>query len=147
MALESTMKIKKHIVVLLSFLILVSSIGLAFNVHYCEGEISGVSFNYKSEEPCVEKQVEVEKPCCVQENNHKACCKNSKVKIDKTTFENVLVKTFQLDLATFTGIAFWNSSPYFSAEEVVEKSENPSFYCDTNAPPLYQLYSQYIFYA
>lgn len=143
----SNMKIKKHIVFLLSFLILVSNVGMAFSVHYCEGKISGVSFSYKTEELCVEQKVEVNKACCGQENSHKACCKNSKVEIEKTTTENVLVKTFHLDLATFAGFDFWNSSPYFSTDEVVEKSENPSFYCDTNAPPLYQLYSQYIFYA
>ena len=147
MTLESVMKIKKHIVILLSLLILVSNIGLAFNVHYCEGKISGVSFNYKIEEPCVEKKVEVEKPCCAEDNSHKACCKNSKVKIDKTTSENVLVKTFQLDLVTLTGNDYWEPATLFAFEEIITKSENPSFYCDTNAPPLYQLYSQYIFYA
>jgi len=48
------MNFKKHINILLAMLILVSNVGLAFNVHYCEGKISGISFNYKVEEPCVE---------------------------------------------------------------------------------------------
>lgn len=141
------MSLRKHIVFVLSFLILVSNVGLAFNVHYCEGRLSGVSFSYRTDEPCAEKEAEVKKSCCAVENSHKACCKNSKVKIEKTTSENVLVKTFQMDTATFTGISLWQPVSLFSAEETVRKSENPSFYCESNAPPLYQLYSQYIFYA
>lgn len=147
MTLESTMKVKKQIVYILSFLILVSNVGMAFNVHYCGGKISGISFNYRMDESCVEKKVAVEKKCCASENSQNSCCKNSKIKIEKTTSENVLVKTFQLDVVTFNGVHSWQPASLFTLEEAVAKKENPSFYCDTNAPPLYQLYSQYIFYA
>ncbi|MCL9804686.1 hypothetical protein NAT51_04080 [Flavobacterium amniphilum] len=141
------MKIKKHIVIVLSFLILVSNVGLAFNVHYCAGELSGVSFAYRTDDSCTEKKTETEKKCCAQEDSDSACCKNNKIKIEKTTSENVLVKTFQLDLVTLNNVSFWQPTSLFAFEEIVTKSENPSFYCDTHAPPLYQLYSQYIFYA
>lgn len=145
--LGSIMKIKAHIVFLLSFLILVSNVGMAFNVHYCEGKISGVSFNYKTEEPCIEEKPSVEKSCCAKQNTHDKCCKNDKVDIKKTTSENVLVKSFQLDLASFIPAQEYSFSQFVVSKDVVIKSENPSFYCDTNAPPLYKLYSQYIFYA
>lgn len=141
------MKLRKHIVIVLSFLILVSNVGLAFNVHYCEGKVSGVSFNYKSDGSCLEKKVEQKKSCCAQKEDHDSCCKSSKVKIEKTTSDNVLVKAFQLDLAAFTTVDTWYFSHYFHAEETVLRSESPSFYCDSNAPPLYKLYSQYLFYA
>lgn len=142
------MKIKAHIAFLLSFLILVSNVGMAFNVHYCEGKISGVSFNYKTEEPCIEeKPCVVEKSCCAKQDTHDECCKNDKVDIKKTASDNVLVKNFQLDLASFIPAQEYNFSQFVVLKEFVQKSENPSFYCDTNAPPLYKLYSQYIFYA
>jgi len=141
------MNFKKHINILLAMLILVSNVGLAFNVHYCEGKISGVSFNYKIEEPCIEEKAASITSCCAVENTHDSCCSNDKVEIKKTTSENILVKNFQLDLATFIPVQEYRFFNFTAAKEVVLIKENPSFYCETNAPPLYKLYSQYIFYA
>lgn len=138
---------KKHINILLAILILVSNVGLAFNVHYCEGKISGISFNYKIEEPCIEEKVASITSCCAVENTHDSCCSNDKVEIKKTTSENILVKNFQLDLATFIPVQEYRFLNFTAAKEVILVKENPSFYCETNAPPLYKLYSQYIFYA
>jgi len=140
-------RINKHISILLAMLILVSNVGLAFNVHYCEGKIASVSFNYKAEEPCVEKKIEVEKACCAKSNTHDDCCSNSKVDIKKTTSDNIIVKNFQLDLGVFTFVDAWKPSHFIAQNGVVVSNENPSFYCDSHAPPLYKLYSQYIFYA
>lgn len=143
------MKFKKHINFLLALLILVSNTGLAFNVHYCEGKISGITFSYQQEEPCLEEkpvETKVEKSCCAQTTTHDSCCENSKVEIKKSTSENVLIKTFQLDIAPFIQINEWRSSFVGVVHDEVQKNETPEYYCDTNAPPLYKLYSQFIFY-
>lgn len=144
------MKLKKHINILLAALILVSNAGLAFNVHYCESKISGISFSYNQEEPCVKEEpceVEIQESCCALEKEHDSCCKNDKVEIKKTTSENVLIKAFQLQLAPFIAIGEW--SPFFVglSRDEVQKNDAPEYYCETNAPPLYKLYSQFIFYA
>ncbi|MBP9849932.1 MAG: hypothetical protein KBC58_10890 [Flavobacterium sp.] len=141
------MNFRKHINILLAMLILVSNVGLAFNVHYCEGKISGISFNYKVDEPCVEEKPTKISSCCAVENSHDSCCTNDKVEIKKTSSENVLVKSFQLDLVTYIPVQEFQVSHPVSLKEVILLSENPSFYCESNAPPLYKLYSQYIFYA
>lgn len=141
------MTFKKHINILLALLILVSNVGLAFNVHYCEGKLSGISFNYKIEEPCVEEIPTNIKACCAVENSHDSCCSNDKVEIKKTTSENILVKNFQLDLASFIPVQEFGFFHAILLKEIIVTEENPSFYCETNAPPLYKLYSQYIFYA
>jgi hypothetical protein len=39
------MNFKKQISIFLAILLLVSNVGLAFNVHYCGGEIASVSLN------------------------------------------------------------------------------------------------------
>jgi len=141
------MNFKKHINILLAMLILVSNVGLAFNVHYCEGKISGISFNYKVEEPCVEEKPTKVSSCCAVENTHDSCCSNDKVEIKKTTSENILVKNFQLDLASFIPVQEFGLFQAILLKEIVVTDEHPSFYCESNAPPLYKLYSQYIFYA
>lgn len=143
------MKFKKHINFLLALLILVSNTGLAFNVHYCEGNISGISFSYQQEETCVEEeliQTKIEKSCCAQTTTHDACCENSKVEIKKNTTENVLIKTFQLNIAPFIQTNEWKSFFVGYIDVKLHKNDTPEYYCDTNAPPYYKLYSQYIFY-
>lgn len=143
------MKFKKHINLLLALLILVSNTGLAFNVHYCEGEISGVSFSYQQEELCVEEkpvETKLQKSCCAQTTTHDSCCENSKVEIKKSTAENVLIKIFQLDLASFIQTNEWYASFIGFGKDEVQKNDTPEYYCETNAPPFYKLYSQFIFY-
>lgn len=137
------MKITRHISALLSFLILFANIGLAFNVHYCHGSVSGVSLAYKvaehfSKEPsgCCTKEVETEKKCC----------KDNLVKLEKKTDPGV-VKSISLELGSFFTIGDWKPSSLLNSEEQVAIKETPSFYCDANAPPLFKLYCQYIFYA
>lgn len=140
------MKINKHISFLLALLILVSNVGLAFNVHYCGGELAGISLDYKKTEPCIEKKVEKENACCATSDEHDSCCSNSKLTIKKTISDEVIVKSLQLDLGVFTLVNEFKSPIFTAVEENVVKSDAPSFYCDSNAPPLYKLYCQYVFY-
>ncbi|KGO88915.1 HYC_CC_PP family protein [Flavobacterium suncheonense] len=140
------MKINKHISFVLALLILVSNVGLAFNVHYCEGELAGVSLDYKKYEPCVEEKAEAEKSCCATSNEHDSCCSNDKIDLKKSISDEIIVKSFQLDLAAFTVADVWEPINFEAVEEAAVKSDTPSFYCDSNAPPLYKLYCQYVFY-
>jgi hypothetical protein len=68
------MKPAKYISIILTSLILFSNIGLALNVHFCHGSVSGVSIAYKATE---KKVIEESKSCCsaVTEAVEK-CCKD-----------------------------------------------------------------------
>lgn len=127
-------------------LILVSNVGLAFNVHYCGGELAEISLDYKKSEPCIADKVEKENACCATSDEHDSCCTNNKVDIKKTISDEVIVKSFQLDLGVFTFMEEWKPATITAVEEEVIKSNEASFYCDSNAPPLYKLYCKYIFY-
>lgn len=140
------MKLNRHISILLAMLILVSNVGLAFNVHYCHGEVSSVSLAYKIQEPCNDHHDKSEKSCCAAaDESHKKCCDNDIVKLEDKS-DNIIVKSFQLDLAAFCQISEWKPVQFYS-EVPVGKEQSPSFYCEANAPPLFKLYCQYIFYA
>lgn len=141
------MKINKHISFLLALLIFVSNVGLAFNVHYCGGELAEISLDYKKSEPCEVKKVEKQETCCASSEKHDSCCSNSKVDLKKSLSDEVIVKSFQLDLGAFTFVEVWKAPEVpVNFEEIKLKSDAPSFYCDSNAPPLYKLYCQYLFY-
>lgn len=140
------MKINKHISILIAFLILVSNVGFAINVHYCKDKISSVTLAYKIEDSCDNHHKESEKKCCAASGeSHESCCTDDIVKLQDNT-DNVIVKSFQLDLAQFCTINEWKSLISFT-EAYRIKRDIPSFYWETNAPPLFKLYCSYIFYA
>ena len=135
------MNLKKHISTLLATLILVANLGLSFSVHYCKDEIASVSLQIHEEEPCIEKTTS----CCAKENSHSSCCSNKIIKVEKKT-DDVLVKVFQLDLDQAIFNTEWTSNlvrfvPFSTS------TGDAAFYCDSNAPPLYKLYCQLVFYA
>lgn len=140
------MKFKKCTSLLLALLLLVSNMGLAFNVHFCEGRIASVSSIFTVEEVCEMKAQPAEKGCCAQKSkSHKDCCKDKLVDLQDDSQE-VIIKTvtFQFDMTSV--LPEWK--PFvFAKVTAVKKNEILTYCCDANAPPLYKRYHQYIFYA
>ena len=134
------MQFKKHICLLLAFLILGSNVGLAFNVHYCGGEISSVSLNttlpsVQSEKGCCEKKVVSKKD---------SCCKDKKIVL-KEKADDKIVKSFSFQFDYVFLVPVYQQA-VFSAAPSFKNNLSPAYYCDANAPPLYKLYSQYLLY-
>ena len=135
---------KKQISLLIAFLVLVSNSGLAFNIHFCEGEIASITSVFTKPEVC-EMPVQKEAACCVKEEpTHEECCSDKEVNL-KNDVEKVIVKisidsNYIFTFNEFTPLEFSHSATKKSLQEVV-------YNCDANAPPLYQLYCQYTFYA
>lgn len=125
-------------------LVLVSNSGLAFNVHYCEGKIASISSVFSDDEVC-EKPVVVEKTCCTKiEKTHKECCSDKKVDLKNKT-EKIIIKTISLDF-TPAYFVLYKDAIFSTAGTEIHTDENVAFYCEANAPPLYQLYCQLTFY-
>ncbi|WP_394776430.1 hypothetical protein [Flavobacterium sp.] len=122
----------------LAFLLLVSNIGFAFDVHYCGGKIASVSLN-------TSVSASPEKKCCGASQKKSSCCKDKVVHIEKKS-DNATIKFFFFQFAfpaviqEVKPIAFL-SIPNFKSNQIT------SYYSDANAPPLFKLYSQYIFYS
>ena len=135
------MQFRKGTSILLALFILFSNLGLAFNVHYCQNKIASVSVNYEFSETCDAPITS----CCAAENNHKKCCSDKVVKLEKKS-DNILVKSLQLDLHSFI-VGELNWGPNFNSVASVDSNQMIDFYCDSNAPPFYKLYCQLVFYA
>lgn len=131
------MKFHKQICLFLAFFVLVSNAGFALNVHYCDDQIASVSFNTAS--PTV-----IEEDCCgvVEKISH--CCKDRIVVLQKKS-DQAVVKSFSFE---WQELIF--PEPIFSVFSIAaipsQKNKVAAYYCDSNAPPLFKLYSQYIFY-
>ena len=132
------MNIKKCTSLFLAFLLLVSNVGVAFNVHYCAGEIASVS---------LESQQQIkEKGCCEKIVSKKdSCCKDKVFHFEKKS-DNAIVKVFFFELNAPFLIQEWQPV-IFSLTANFKITPVATYYCDANAPPLFKLYSQYIVYA
>lgn len=133
------MNFKKQISIILAMLLLVSNVGLAFNVHYCGGEISSVSVNSTL------SSLQSEKGCCEKIVDKKdSCCKDKKIVIQKKV-DNGIVKSFSFQF-DYTFIVTEYNPIVFTAVPSFKSNWSLSYYCDANAPPLFKLYSQYLLY-
>ena len=133
------MNIKRCISLFLAFLLLVSNVGFAFNVHYCGGEIASISVNRIALQ-------QVKKGCCAKKvEKEDSCCKDKVVNFQKKS-DNTILKVFSID-SPFYFIIEEVQIIVFSSNENLKNSQATSYFCDANAPPLFKLYSQYIFYA
>lgn len=140
------MHFKKQISLFIAFFVLVSNSGLAFNVHYCQDKIASISSVFSKEEVCEMKPKLEEKTCCAKvEQTHKECCSDKQVILKSKVEKFISSKTlFPLEtvLSNYTTFLIKNST-----HNTIFYSKNNAFYCYANAPPFYQLYCQYTFYA
>ena len=134
---------QKFTSVLIACLILVSSTGFAFNVHYCGDQIASVSIGTQPEEDCLEPVAE--KACCVEAaKDHKSCCSDTVV--DAQDQPDVILKSFEISFEA-PMVPPIVSVAEFGAPEfpVLDKQRNYRYL--PHAPPLFKLYKQLIFYA
>jgi len=131
------MQFKKQLCLFLAFFVLVSNVGFAMNVHYCDDQIASVSFNTSSPS-------NIEEDCCgvVEKSSH--CCKDKVVLIQKKS-DQAIVKSSSFEVQD---MVFPNPWIFVFATNVILSQKNTvtAYYCDSHAPPLFKLYSQYIFY-
>ena len=129
---------KKHISILLTFFLLISQLGLAFNVHYCDDKIASITLNAAFSS----KQI-VDECCGVVEKDSKCC--NDKIIKAEIKSDQIIVKTLSFDADFISIIQDWKPLNFVSNFNSKQRATT-TYYCDANALPLYLLYSQYIFY-
>lgn len=132
------MILKKQISILLTFFLLVSNLGLAFNVHYCADEIESITINVA---PASAKVVD---ECCGIVEEESGCCNDKIIKAEIKS-EQIIVKSVSFDAEYIKDYNYWKPL-FFSNNLFFKTRDNLTYYCDAHSPPLYLLYSQYTFY-
>lgn len=138
------MNFKRHISVFLALFILLVNSSASLVLHYCHDQIASISLVYQ-ENKVVDSADE--DSCCASDEIEEegSCCSNEEIKVDKKIDYSIL-KGFQFNVLA---VHFENKMPsFFSEEDVLSANKKIlDYYCDSNAPPFYKLYSQLIFYA
>ncbi|MCF6130937.1 HYC_CC_PP family protein [Flavobacterium wongokense] len=127
---------KKHISILLTAFLLVSNLGLAFNVHYCDNEIASVTIS------TIPATAEVIDECCGIVEKDSQCCNDKVIKAEIKS-DQIIVPSLLLDFIAVTD--YWTPQ-FFTLNNNFQQRDTFTYYCDAHAPPLYLLYSQYTFY-
>lgn len=144
------MTFKKYIAFLLAIFLLFSNVGLAVNLHYCQGKVANATLSYHFAEQ--QKQVDKEAHgCCdgkeettVKKNKKDHCCSDEVI---KQASDQVVVKAFGFHLDAFVPYRYAPVTFQQTTQLFTPKNTYVAFYVDKNAPPLFKLYRQYLFYA
>lgn len=119
--------------------LLFSNLGFAVTIHFCDNELASISIaNFTTHS-------KIEKDCCGIVEKKSNCCHNKVVKAQEKQDQIVSKKVdykvefFVINQNIFS--EFVSNSP----QNQVQKATISS--CFPNAPPLYKLYSQYLFYS
>jgi len=136
------MQLRKSISVVLAFFLLVSSGGWSLNIHYCGGEIASITTFDNINSKCCDHHTET-KACCSSEEEEEGCCSDDVLQVE---LEDTVINVFSIDFNYVAILPDFDDS-FISIE--IEKSflSHLHYYCESNAPPLYLLYSQLVFYA
>ena len=129
---------RKFINILLSALILFSNSGWAISFHYCQDHLSSVSLEYitSSVDEEVSDCADIDSCCASEdddsdesktESSHKKCCDNTAI----SSSISLVFPTLEV----------------VSIPQTVKKAITRDFFTQLNAPPLYELYCQRVFYS
>ncbi|WP_315102399.1 HYC_CC_PP family protein [Capnocytophaga sputigena] len=149
---------RKFINILLSVLILFSNSGWAISFHYCQDSLSSVSLEYitssvseEDDDSCASMG-----SCCASEDDedenetetsHKKCCDNTAIS-SSISDSTSIVKALELQLQPFVVSSLvFPTLEVVSIPQTVKKAITRDFFTQLNAPPLYELYCQRVFYS
>ena len=145
---------RKFINILLSALILFSNSGWAITFHYCKETLSSVSLEYSTSVSEEEESCTTMDSCCASdddedetETSHKKCCDNTAISSSISDSTSV-VKALELQLQPFVVSSLvFPTLEVVSIPQTVKKAITRDFFTQLNAPPLYELYCQRVFYS
>ena len=132
---------KKVTTILLTLFIMVIQTKMIQNIHLCSGHICSIqTFVEKEKNKCCHT---TEFSCCKTNEKSNSCCKDIVIEhaIDDVKIEKVSLEFFQSYFVEST--ITYLKIPFLSSKSL----KINAFEIQTNAPPLYKLYQQFIFYA
>ncbi|NQY07810.1 MAG: hypothetical protein HRT68_16830 [Flavobacteriaceae bacterium] len=137
---------RKFIALFLAFFYLTVNSGLAFNIHYCGGQLESIS-SFISEIGCEDEH---KKPCCAEKKQKKSqeedgCCSDETIDLEASD-DLVMLNNSGADFLV-TNIPDQTLAFQFYFEEEIVTNDIAKLSYQSNAPPLYKLYCQYTFYS
>lgn len=149
------MNSQKYIRIILSFILILSNLSVAFSMHFCQGMIEEVKLNHIDNNAC---KIEIQTACCppkAEENSH---CEfpeeNSKDQDDccsDVAYSDDIQKQQTVKVLKITPVIFVVTSLETKLDEFLEIRNSfvqtyLDSYVESNAPPIYILHRQLVLY-
>lgn len=137
------------------FAFIFSNVGWSVNVHYCKDIVfSQLSYFQDSKHHC-EMEKETTMSCCQKteqhqpdkKNNTNDCCKDQIIKSNASDQSVVIAKTLPFQFEVLLADYSWTELYVDVTGTQSVQNKHLAYYIDSNAPPLFKLYCQFIFYA
>ena len=145
---------QKYIRIILSFILILSNLSVAFSMHLCQGEIEEIKFSHQDKKVC---KINEKPTCCAKNEQNKCdtshaqhkekddCCKDlaylddlqDQHSAEVFRISPIVFDVYKIDLAIDTT---------FIEVKSVKKRSILDSYIESNAPPIYILNSQLVLY-
>ncbi|MBQ0148335.1 MAG: hypothetical protein KBS93_07825 [Flavobacteriaceae bacterium] len=147
------MKMQKYIRILLSLVLIISNLSVAFSMHFCQGQVEKVQLNHLDNKVCKMQQLA---SCCETKQTANHCKTSKENNLDEDCCKDLAyAEDFQDQIA----IKVFKISPIdFFVAPTILKVVFPldlnktgcitplDFYIESNAPPIYILHKQLVLY-
>lgn len=148
------MKMQNYIRVVLSLLLVVSNLSVAFSMHFCQGQVENVKLNHFDNKVC---KMQMPTSCCAEKEETKHCEIPVEKKDNKDdcckdlAYADELQDQQTVDVLKVSPIVFQEFPVIQMFEFLTENSTTTfqkylDFYVESNAPPIYILHKKLVFY-
>ncbi|WP_322970620.1 HYC_CC_PP family protein [Faecalibacter sp. LW9] len=146
------MKMQTYIRVMLSLLLIVSNLGVAFSMHFCQGQVERIKLNHFDNQVC---KMQMPTSCCAEKNESKHCEIPAEDKDDDCckdlAYADELQQQHSVDVLKITPIDYAILASVLKIEipfEIHSKLVDSILdsYVESNAPPIYILHQQLVLY-
>ncbi|MBS7334303.1 HYC_CC_PP family protein [Faecalibacter bovis] len=148
------MKMQNYIRFVLSLLLIVSNLSVAFSMHFCQGQVENVKLNHFDNKIC---KMQMPTSCCAEKKETKHCeipeekpekdddcCKDIAYADDLQDQQTVDV--LKVNPIVFQEFPVVKEIEFSVKDSVITFQKYLDFYVESNAPPIYILHKKLVFY-
>ena len=143
------MKMQRYIRVILSFILILSNLSVAFSMHFCGGQVEEIKLSKLENEVC---KMEMKASCCAdakpkadhEDESKDDCCHDQ-------AYAEDLQNQHTSEIFRISPIIFQDFKPiqlfqFCVITPILAQKQFLDFYVESNAPPIYITYNQLVFY-
>lgn len=148
------MKMQGYIRFVLSLILIISNLSVAFSMHFCQGQVEMVKLNHLDNKVC---KMQMPTSCCAEKEETKHCEipeEKSEQKedccIDLAYADDIqdqqTVDVLKVIPITFQEFPIIKMFEFYTKNSTISSQKYLDFYVESNAPPLFILNKQQVFY-
>lgn len=146
------MKMQRYIRIILSFILILSNLSVAFSMHFCGGQVEEIKLSKLENEVC---KMEMKASCCADTKPKDHCTDHKDESKDDCCHDKAYAEDLQhqqtANIFKISPLIFQEFKPiqlfeFNTISPVAAQKQFLDFYVASNAPPIYIIYRQLVFY-